>query len=159
MQVILCALGDRRKWPTLVFTRVTIKSHFKSVSIYYIFLKTNWFLFLNDVRRYCTWNLLIMVLNCRNVDNFGVAVASSSKRERPSVKTAYIRLRIDIFEEFTIDYNLTAYTGGIKKLNKFEIALIWCRIEEKFWNSNVSNPGGCVSLNKFKMARAQNLDA
>ena len=50
-------------------------------------------------------------LNYRNGDNFRVAVASSSKRERPSVKTAYIRLilRIDVFEEFAIDYNLTAH--------------------------------------------------
>ena len=32
------------------------------------------------------WNFLILVLNDRNGDNFGVAVASSSKHERPSVK-------------------------------------------------------------------------
>ena len=67
-----------------------------------------------------------MVLNYRNVDNFGVAVASSSKHERPSVKTAYIRLRIDIFEEFTIDYNLTAYTGCIKKTEQ-----IWNRFQRR----------------------------
>ena len=30
---------------------------------------------------------------------------------------------------------------------------------KKFWNSSVSNPGGCVFSKKFKMARAQNLDA
>ena len=31
--------------------------------------------------------------------------------------------------------------------------------KKKFRNSSVSNPGGCVFSNKFKMARAQNLDA
>ena len=51
----------------------------------------------------------IFVLNYRNGDNFDVAVAPSSKHKRPSVKIAYIRLRIDLFEEFAIDYNLTAY--------------------------------------------------
>ena len=49
--------------------------------------------------------MLILVFNCCDGDNFDLAVASSSKRKRPSVKTAYIRF----FEEFAIDYNLTAH--------------------------------------------------
>ena len=43
-------------------------------------------------------------------DNFGAAAASPPKRERPSVKIAHIRLRIDVFEELAIDYSLTACT-------------------------------------------------
>ena len=33
-----------------------------------------------------------------------------SERERPSMKIAHIRLRIDVFEGFAIDYNLTVHT-------------------------------------------------
>ena len=33
-------------------------------------------------------------------ESYGVAVASSPKRERPSMKIAHIRLRIDVSEEF-----------------------------------------------------------
>ena len=68
--------------------------------------------------------MLIFVLNYRNGDNFDVAVASSSKHKRPSVKIAYIRLRIDLFEEFAIDYNLTAYIlirYGQKYIAQWEI--------------------------------------
>ena len=43
-------------------------------------------------------------------DSYAVAVASPSKHERPSMKIAHIRRRIDVSEEFAIDYNLTAYT-------------------------------------------------
>ena len=31
--------------------------------------------------------------------------------------------------------------------------------KKQLWNSRVSNPGGGFFLNKFKMARTQNLDA
>ena len=48
------------------------------------------------------------MLNYRNGNNFDVAVASPTKRERSSVKTAHIRLRTDVFEEFAFDYDLTA---------------------------------------------------
>ena len=68
--------------------------------------------------------MLILVLNYRNGDNFDVAVASSSKRERPSVKIVHIRLRIDVFEEFAIDYNLTTHIlirCGQKYIAQWEI--------------------------------------
>ena len=110
MQVILCALAWRpQKMADSRVSWVVFKRHFKSVRIYFIFLKTTWFLFLNDVRRYCTWNFLILVLNYRNGYNFGVA---------------HIRQRIDVFEEFAIDYNLTAHTlirYGQKYIAQWEI--------------------------------------
>ena len=49
------------------------------------------------------------MLNYRNGYNFGVAIALPPKHERSSVKTAHIRLRIDVFEKFAIDYDLTAH--------------------------------------------------
>ena len=52
----------------------------------------------------------ILVLNYRDGYNFDIAVASPSKRERPSVKIAHITLRKSVSEEFAIDYNLTDKT-------------------------------------------------
>ena len=40
-------------------------------------------------------------------ENSGVALPS--KRERPSVKTVHVGVRIDVFEEFAIDYDLNAH--------------------------------------------------
>ena len=40
MQVIR-ALGDHRKWPTLVFTWLIFKSYFKSDRIYFIISENN----------------------------------------------------------------------------------------------------------------------
>ena len=65
-----------------------------------------------------------MLLNYRKSDNCGVAVASPSKRERPSVKIAHIRLRISVFEEFAIEYNLTTHIlirYGQKYIAQWEI--------------------------------------
>ena len=39
-----------------------------------------------------------------------VAVALPSKRGRLSVKTAHIKLRMDVFEGFASNFNLTAHT-------------------------------------------------
>ena len=66
----------------------------------------------------------ILVLNYRDGYNLGVAVASPSKRERPSVKIAHITLRINVSEEFAINYNLTAHIlirYGQKYIAQWEI--------------------------------------
>ena len=49
---------------------------------------------------------------------------SPSERERPSMKIAHIRLKIDVFEGFAIDYNLTVHTligYGQKYIAQWEI--------------------------------------
>ena len=94
--MILCTLGDRRKWPTLVFKRVTFESRLRKglISI--------------SERRETLYSLKFSNFCVKLIidDNFGVAVASPSKVRKPSVKIAYAyRLRIDVFEEFPIDYN------------------------------------------------------
>ena len=105
MQVIICALGDRRKWPTHMFKQVIFKSYFKSVHIYFIISENN-LIFISERREMLYFGAKLSTMD----DNYGVGVASSSKCERPSVKIAHIRLRIAVFEEFAINYNLTAHT-------------------------------------------------
>ena len=50
-----------------------------------------------------------MLINYRNGDNFGVAVASPPRRKKSFAKTAHIRLRVDVSEKFAIDHNLTTH--------------------------------------------------
>ena len=44
-------------------------------------------------------------------DNSGVAVASPPKRGRPSVKTAHIRLRMDVFKDWNMKKERMGYSN------------------------------------------------